>query len=141
MAKRGDERLSTGIRKWCDKVRVRLDIIPRALFMEMTEKIVIRTPVDTGEARGGWQASVNSIVVGATGKLDKLGGSTISFINMVASSAHPGDILYLVNNVPHIRFLEYGWSQQAPAGMVRITVGEYQAAIWRAIRKAQREAP
>jgi hypothetical protein len=30
-----------------------------------------------------------------------------------------GDLYYLTNNLPYIERLEYGWSKQAPGGMVR----------------------
>lgn len=36
-----------------------------------------------------------------------------------------GDVLYLVNNLPYAQRLEYGWSSQAPAGVVRLTAMEF----------------
>jgi hypothetical protein len=37
-----------------------------------------------------------------------------------------GEIIYLTNSLPYARRLEYGWSKQAPAGMVRITVANFE---------------
>jgi hypothetical protein len=31
--------------------------------------------------------------------------------------------------MPYALRLEYGWSKQAPAGMVRVTVAEFQAVV------------
>ncbi len=51
-----------------------------------------------------------------------------------AAQAKAGDVIYLANSLPYIRRLEYGWSKQAPAGMVRGTVGEFQQAIDKALK-------
>ena len=40
-----------------------------------------------------------------------------------------GATIYLVNNLPYAVRLEYGWSKQAPAGMVRITAAEFQSIV------------
>jgi len=37
-----------------------------------------------------------------------------------------GDIVYLANNLPYAQRLEDGWSQQAPEGMVKLTVQRFQ---------------
>ncbi len=39
---------------------------------------------------------------------------------------------YIFNPQPYGRRLEYGWSQQAPSGMVRITFGEFHGMLQRA---------
>ena len=40
-----------------------------------------------------------------------------------------GDTIYLANNLPYIRKLEEGSSQQAPAGMVALSVQEFSAIV------------
>jgi hypothetical protein len=40
-----------------------------------------------------------------------------------------GDTIYLTNNLPYIRRLEEGYSQQAPAGMVALTVQEFAQVV------------
>ena len=50
----------------------------------------------------------------------------------VANDFKAGHVFYLVNNLPYIRRLEQGWSQQAPAGMVAVTVSEFQQTVARA---------
>jgi len=43
--------------------------------------------------------------------------------------------IYLLNSLPYVRRIEYeGWSSQAKAGMVRITVAEFQTFVDKAVR-------
>jgi hypothetical protein len=71
--------------------------------------IIKRTPIDTGNAINGWWKAVGQVATSAGGTLDKL---TIK------------DDAFLSNNVEYIQRLEYGHSQQAPDGMVRLTIAE-----------------
>lgn len=41
----------------------------------------------------------------------------------MADSAY-GNIYWLSNNLPYIERLEYGYSKQTPAGMVRLSIEE-----------------
>jgi hypothetical protein len=44
----------------------------------------------------------------------------------MANRLEAGSIFYLTNNLPYGERLEYGYSKQAPSGMVRITLAEYE---------------
>lgn len=68
----------------------------RSVSEEVFDKIVTRTPRDTGRAQDGWEFSFD----------DSSSRATIS------------------NEVPYIGILENGWSDQAPNGFVRITLEE-----------------
>jgi len=78
------------------------DKVLRAVGLVANTRIAQRTPVDTGRARGGWQME-------HTRPSSNVGRVTIS------------------NQVPYIIYLEYGSSQKAPQGMVRITMQEIHA--------------
>lgn len=45
------------------------------------------------------------------------------------SKAITGKIAYFVNPAPYARRIEFGWSTQAPEGMVRRTAAEYQKIV------------
>ena len=92
----------------------------RATLFEVSTAIIKDTPADTGRARGNWQASVGR---GATGEVSvdsvRSGEArAIADVDQTVSVA-VGDLYYLTNNLPYIERLEYGWSKQAPGGMVR----------------------
>ena len=40
-----------------------------------------------------------------------------------------GDVIYLTNNLPYAVPLEEGYSKQAPAGMVALTVQDFQSVV------------
>lgn len=87
------------------------------------------TPVDTGFARASWYIGVNDNgSPPALAKGAKVDWSSILAQSVVSlSNAKIGDTIWLMNNCVYIRRLEYGHSQQAPQGMVRVTLANYKA--------------
>ncbi len=137
------------IRKWSEKTKKDQDKIVVAAIFQLNESVIFRTPVATGQARGGWVASIGSVGFSG-GTFDKSGRGTYSKTNTIASKA-PGNVYYLTNNVFHIRMLEYGgypktpikgtwnkskqkyeilssggFSRQAPQGMVRVSIIDFK---------------
>lgn len=94
----------------------------RFLCLDLLKGCVLGTPVDTGRARGNWQASVNNSIDSATNDTDKIGLTTITAAKNAVSEA-PGEVFYITNNLPYIYRLEFeGWSKQAPSGWVRTAI-------------------
>lgn len=101
--------------------------------------MVQKTPVDTGRARGNWQISVGQDNTGEVSRDDKRPqGSKPSFLSEEASklSACKGDdTIYISNNLPYIKNLEYGSSKQAPNGMVGLTMTNIRSKIDKFIKE------
>ena len=99
----------------------------RGTCLSMFGKIVARTPVDTGRARGNWQSSLNtpSLQIDPTGEGYQ---ATIASVKL-------GDSVFFINNLPYIEELEDGSSDQAPAGMVKVTAAEYESIASRELRR------
>lgn len=107
----------------------------------MFARIIMRSPVDTGRFRANWVLSFDDASEVTVEREDKgvvttngSGNSTVkSEIEgiLIGSTSWIGKKAYLVNNLPYGKYLEYGTplggpiSQQAPQGMVRLTVNEY----------------
>lgn len=102
--------------------------------IEVMTLVIIRSPVDSGRFRGNWQTSVGSAV---TGEIDRLGAQpSIEEMQSVVRALKGGRVSFLSNNLPYASRLELdGWSDQAPHGMVRRTVSEYQKIVDNAARK------
>ena len=98
----------------------------RALMLEVTKRIVMRTPVDTGRARGNWNVGIGNPDRAVSENGDKNGGGTIARGEVVIESANGEQPFFITNSLPYIVPLEDGWSKQAPAGMVKLTVAELQ---------------
>jgi len=104
----------------------------RQVCLEVLKRIVLRTPVDTGRARGNWQTEIGKQ---ASGTLDVEGSAgemtDFSIGNAITKLADiPAfSIVHLTNNVSYVYYLEYDRrSSQAPEGMVEITLSEL--ALW-----------
>jgi len=100
----------------------------RGTALGLFGKVVLRTPVDTGRLRGNWYASINS-------PSKKVDGSEEGYEGIVYR-AKLGDSIFLVNNLPYAKVIEDGThSQQAPHGMVKVTVAEFQRVVKQHLRK------
>lgn len=86
-----------------------------------------KTPVDTGRARAGYQAKIDSPPTSDVFLLDEVEGETISMAvtEIKKLQALPGfHTLFIHSLVPYIEILEQGSSSQAPGGMIRLTMAE-----------------
>lgn len=74
-----------------------------------------------GRFRANWNTSVGAPIEATTEKVDPTGASAIS--DVVKYMGGAGKVTYLCNALPYAERLEYeGWSHQAPAGMVRVSM-------------------
>lgn len=136
------------IKKWAEKVKAGEDQVIRSALFQVSGEIIKRTPVGNpalwqskppkgyvgGTARGNWLYSINKINPTHSKKLkDKSGTATLNKLAEGIANA-TGNVFYLTNSVPYIMRLEYqGWSTQAPAGMVRVSVLEFNEALRKSI--------
>lgn len=106
--------------------------VVRAIALEALRRIVNRTPVHTGRARGNWFVSIGGGGVEVTTEVDPAGGVTITRGGEQIAYYQEIDgfpVITIYNNLPYIEPLETGYSKQAPAGMVAVTVAELQQAV------------
>lgn len=120
---------SLDISRFVAKAKGRLDLVVRKVSLDLFRRIVLRSPVDTGRFRGNWQVAIGEIPEGVLEIDDKGGVATIGRITAMVAQVSAGDIIYLVNHLPYGPRLEFGWSKQAPAGMVRIAIEEYGGVV------------
>lgn len=127
-----------------------IDLIRRKTTIDVFNGVVRKTPVDTGRARGNWQTTVTKPATEPIDLEDPNGQSAMSETAKVVGQSGILDSVFLANNLPYIGTLEYGgypnppkkgsydprtgsytmkssggFSKQAPAGMVRITLAEF----------------
>lgn len=100
----------------------------RKVAIDITSSVILKTPVDTGRARGNWQVQINSPITSTLDVNDKTGATTIGTATNTLANYKAGDI-YITNNLPYIIKLEQGSSKQQPAGMVAITIREFDRII------------
>jgi len=105
-----------------------IELVQGTLF-SMTSRIVKESPVDTGRFRNNWFASIGRPITGTTEKVDRTGASAINRAGKIVEALDKGETFYLANNLPYAQRLEYGYSDQAPAGMLRVNVERVRAAM------------
>ena len=110
------------------KATNRIRLFRRALILKVSSRVVLRTPVDTGRARANWQATLSAPASGIVDSEDKTGESALAAVRSESEKTRSDDdrSFFLTNNLPYIEALENGHSQQAPAGMVAITIAEFE---------------
>lgn len=148
----------SGFKKQLDKftkeeLPKKLMEVQKKIVLMALRRVVEMTPVDTGRARGGWLVSINKpssekvedfkevqpeerlIINELEGGrkeaplLNKTGDEVVKKGLAVLAGLRPMQVVWISNNVDYIEFLEEGHSQQAPAGMVAITVAKIQASL------------
>lgn len=118
--------MSQTVEQAAEKLNQRMDKLVRGTLIGMTSKIIERSPVDTGRFRANWQLSIGYPAVTEVSGTDKSGAKAKRNAAQTINSTKVGRIFYLTNNLPYAEMLEFGWSKQAPFGMVRRTLAEYR---------------
>lgn len=132
---------------FAEKTGASMDETGRAIALELFSSVVKSTPVDTGRARGNWQASIGSAIETQSFR-DEAGA--IAQINSQVAQFGMGSVIFLSNNLPYAAVLEFGlygtgsgatskttrdgYSVQAPYGMVRVNVKRIKGRIGRIAR-------
>lgn len=117
------------IARFVAKAKGNVDLVVRKVALDMFSRVIQKSPVDTGRFKGNWQVAIRAIPSGILEIDDKSGTATMSNVAAKVLALKAGDTIYLVNNLPYARGLEYGHSKQAPSGMVRLTVQEFGAVV------------
>ncbi len=131
------------IKAFTEKANRRGKAVGRKFALEISRRVIMRTPVDTGHARANWQAEIGAVPSAVIDGVDPSGAGAIAQAGAVALGWDPstGQSFFLANNLPYIVPLEEGWSKQAPAGMVRLTLLDFAGVIESSVAEAKREDP
>lgn len=124
------------IRKFAQLIEADVLIITRRIALDLLRRIILKTPVDTGQARSNWHVGLGNpdrtVVF-----LDEERKLSANEAASVAIHAGTGKIntagvfqtIYISNNLPYIVVLEKGSSRQSPEGMVEISIAEVENAL------------
>lgn len=127
------------LRRFERKTEDKMSRAVRKITLDAFSGCIMMSPVDTGRFRGNWQTAIGSAPSGTVEMMDKGGTVVIAKVQGVTAGMKPGDVVYMANNLPYAQRLEDGYSSQAPAGMVRLTVQRFQPIADAVIRTIGRE--
>lgn len=111
--------------------------VVRKVAGDVLAKTVLRSPVDTGRFRANWVTTYGNPSYRTTAATDRSGQASILKGQGTIRRTPAGETIYILNSLPYAIPLEYGHSKQAPAGMVRLTVAEFQTFVDNAVRSVQ----
>jgi hypothetical protein len=110
----------------------RAEQVVRASALGLGASIVRRSPVDTGRFKNNWQYGAGAINTDTSAPPDSSGAGSITRIQQGLNGWKPGQTIYITQSLPYAYRLEHGWSQQAPSGMVRLAVLEFESQVRKA---------
>lgn len=136
------------VRRWVQAAKGDVDKVVRKVVLDLGKAIIYRTPIDTGRLVGNWQFGTDEYPTTAhpnwSTHEDAVGQLASQTAGITAGHVH-----YIVNNMVYAGVVEYGgypnppkggsgktvggFSTQAPQGMVRVTVLEYQTYLEKAV--------
>ncbi|MGI4847552.1 MAG: hypothetical protein ACRYGK_05370 [Janthinobacterium lividum] len=87
-----------------------------------------------GRFRANYFFTLNAPSNESTDQVDPTGAESIGRMTAQIADSAVGYVAYVQNNLPYAERLENGWSKkQAPAGMVGVTVAEFQQFVDKAV--------
>ena len=117
------------VSKFVEKAKKNPEKVMRQVSIKLFSAIIKASPVDTGRFRMNWMASGGTPASGTTDATDKSGNKATGNATSFVLNASYWREFTLTNNLPYAQRLEYGWSQQAPQGFVRVNVSRFQQLI------------
>lgn len=140
------------LKAFADKTTAKARAVVSKVIIDVGTAVVMKSPVGDpsywqspappgyvgGRFRGNWQYGLGSIDHTITEKVDPNGQATIAAIVGKVSDANANNVHYITNSLPYAIPIEDGHSQrQAPQGVVRLTVLEFQPIVDAAAKAVQ----
>lgn len=133
---------SLSLAKFVEQTGRNADQVIRQATLQLLGSILLRSPVDTGRFRGNWNAGIDQpnratndrVYPGGTPEARGAAASAEAQVRArtVLNTFTSGEQIWLSNGLPYAIELEYGHSKQAPSGLVRVSILEYQQYLERA---------
>lgn len=117
------------IQAFVAKAKKNPETVMRSVSLKLFSAIIKASPVDTGRFRGNWQTTGVTPATGLIAGVDPTGNKAVNSAATFITNAQGWDTFTLTNNLPYAERLEYGWSKQAPVGMVRVNIARFQQLI------------
>jgi hypothetical protein len=134
--------LTTDLQRIAQRNKAKMVKVAQNSLMRIGGAIVAKSPVDSGRFKNNWMSAYGAPDESTTNSFAKteLGearGAVVGRLKAKLDLLDTGQFFYFTNSLPYAERLEYGWSQQAPGGMVRLSVASWQSIVEDEIRKAK----
>lgn len=123
------------IKNFVEKAKKNPETVARQVSFKLFSAVIKASPVDTGRFRMNWQTAGAVAPSGVIDGTDKGGAAAIGDAASYIFAASDWNEFTLTNNLPYAERLEYGWSNQAPSGVVRVNVARFNSLLEEEARK------
>lgn len=129
--------------KFVTKSRNKIQNLTREVILEIGYRIVARSPVGNpatwksahwpkgyipGHFINNWQLGIDAKPVGTIAAIDPTGSGSLARLSKMGRWP-AGHTYFFVNNLPYANAIEFGWSKQAPRGIVKLLQLEFPAIV------------
>ena len=137
------------MKKFTEKTNGNIELAIKSIVAGVAESVIEMSPVGDatawknpppigytgGRARGNWDYGFNAAPNTEYEIIDKSGSISMGRIDTkLIGKKMAGNSHFLANNLPYAQRLEEGWSNQAPQGMVQLTVIKWQSIVDRSVQ-------
>jgi hypothetical protein len=118
--------INRDIAEFSKRIGIGLGMATEKISHDLHTKIIKRTPVKLGRARGSWGVGIGAPHKGPPPPPNLTNYEVFDIKTVTINGTAP---VYITSNLVYIEPLENGWSKKAPNGMVAISVAEVVAEI------------
>lgn len=123
------------VAKWAQGSRRKLSDVRKFVLVNMGSAIIGDTPVLTGMLKGNWQTSIDAP------KTEEItlrpANLAIAELVTVAGQVQGDQSVFIRNNRPYARAIEFGHSKKRPEGMLRKNVAKFRRVVMQAVREGK----
>lgn len=123
--------------EYANKFGVQMDALARQTAQQLSENVIVDTPVDTGFLRSSWQPALNGIESGGGTPMagEAATGKVMAQVGIVAADMKVGDTYYLTNNAEYALYVEFGTSRMAGRFMVTDNMKKAQQVVTKIVKE------
>lgn len=130
--------LASDLRRFAQRSNQKMEAVIKSSLVRVGTSIVVKSPVDTGRFKNNWLSAYGTVDTSVTQSVDPSGSESIGRLKLEAQGIKIGEVFYFTNSLPYAARLEYeGWSEQAKAGMVRVSVAAWESIVADEVSKAR----
>jgi len=125
--------LASDLKKFAQLSIAKQERVVKSSFIQLGNEMEFKSPVDTGRFKNNWIGAVGSVDSTTTDS----NRNAVGALSTMLGGFRMGEVFYYTNSLPYAQALEYGLSEQAPAGMVRLTARRWESIVNTQIRANQ----
>lgn len=128
---------SDQLKAFAEKAKVDMETVVRKTVLDLQGGVVLRSPVRSGRFRSNWMVGIGTMDKTTVDTKDKTGQVSIDRVQPAMAQWAPGAAIFITSHLPYAMRIEYGWSDQAPGGVVRLTVQDFRDYVSKAVGEVQ----